>query len=183
MAALACAMRSAGADQSPMAASSSLRQASASPTTGSDRCLWASKAAVLMLMKRTFSSWKQVHEPVVKSCSRVPSSSTTSASCASALPALEPVGPVRPMPCSWLSRTEVLPAVVSATGMPRRRGEVIEQAFSPAVQRAAPAMISGRWAVFRAAAAAAIWASSARWRGTCQTRVSKNTAGKSCACA
>ena len=56
-------------------------------------------------------------EPVVKSCSRVPTASTTSASAASAFAALVPVTPIAPMlsGCSW--GRALLPACVSATGM------------------------------------------------------------------
>ncbi len=58
------------------------------------------------------------HEPVVKSCSRVPTASTRSASSASRLAAEVPVTPSEPMLSGWSSGSEDLPPCVSATGMP-----------------------------------------------------------------
>ncbi|MNT86913.1 hypothetical protein D3C72_2272610 [compost metagenome] len=48
-----------------------------------------------MILRLSFLNSAQ--EPVVKSCSRVPTASTTSASSASALEADEPVTPTEPM--------------------------------------------------------------------------------------
>ena len=45
---------------------------------------------------RTASFANTVHDPVVKSCSRVPTASTTSASAASALADVQPVTPIGP---------------------------------------------------------------------------------------
>ena len=54
----------------------------------------------------------------MKSCSRVPTASTTSASAASALAALVPVTPIAPRLSGWSWGSAPLPACVSATGMP-----------------------------------------------------------------
>ena len=58
--------------------------------------LAASKRAALTAMSFISGAWKTVQEPVVKSCSRVPMASTTSASAASALAEEEPITPSGP---------------------------------------------------------------------------------------
>ena len=57
-------------------------------------------------------------EPVVKSCSRVPTARITSASAASALAAPVPVTPMPPMFIGCEAGSEDLPAWVSAAGKP-----------------------------------------------------------------
>ncbi|MNY58149.1 hypothetical protein D3C86_1944540 [compost metagenome] len=54
----------------------------------------------------------------MKSCSREPTASTTSAVSASWLEADVPVTPTEPMLSAWLWGREDLPAWVSTTGMP-----------------------------------------------------------------
>ena len=66
------------------------------PMTARARCLWASQPAVLTDTNRTSGSSKSAQEPVVKSCSLVPTASTTSARAATALAANEPVMPIGP---------------------------------------------------------------------------------------
>ena len=58
------------------------------------------------------------HEPVVKSCSRVPTARIRSASAASALAAEVPVTPMEPTESLWLAGIDDLPDWVSATGTP-----------------------------------------------------------------
>ena len=84
--------------QSPSAAPSSTIASRASPTTESARCLVASKRPALIEMKRA-SGENTDHEPVVKSCSRVPIATTTSASPASTLAEAEPITPIGPTLC------------------------------------------------------------------------------------
>ena len=55
-------------------------------------------------------------EPVVKSCSRVPTAITTSASWASALAAVPPVTPIGPACSGWSHGSALFPACVSHTG-------------------------------------------------------------------
>ena len=64
--------------------------------TGWAPCLWASHDAVLMATKRTSGSVNTDHDPVVKSWSRVPTATTTSARSATALAAVDPVTPIGP---------------------------------------------------------------------------------------
>jgi hypothetical protein len=78
------------------AASSASSETLASPMTGFARCLWASQPAVLTDTNRTSGSSKSAQEPVVKSCSLVPTASTTSARAATALAASDPVMPIGP---------------------------------------------------------------------------------------
>jgi hypothetical protein len=63
------------------------------------------------------SSPNTLHEPVVKSCSRVPTASTTSASCASAFADELPVTPIGPANIGWSQGSDDFPATVSTTGM------------------------------------------------------------------
>ena len=77
----------------------------------------ASYPAVLSPMKRTCSSRNSVHEPVVKSCNRVPTASTTSASAARALADVHPVTPIGPAFNGCVASRLALPATVSTTGM------------------------------------------------------------------
>ena len=75
---------------------------------------------------------KTVQEPVVKSCSRVPAASTTSARAASALACGAPVTPIGPAYSGWSATSVDLPAIVSTTGTPccsaklRRRASASE---------------------------------------------------------
>jgi hypothetical protein len=64
--------------------------------TASPFCLWASHDAVLMPTNRTSGSRKTDQDPVVKSCSRVPTAMTTSACSATAFAARDPVTPIGP---------------------------------------------------------------------------------------
>ena len=57
-----------------------------------------------------------VHEPVVKSCRRVPTAMTTSASAASAFADVQPVTPTGPALSGWAANMHALPAIVSTTG-------------------------------------------------------------------
>ncbi len=68
-----------------------------------------------MAMKRA-SGENTVHEPVVKSCSRVPIATTTSASPASAFADAAPITPIGPTLFLWSCTSEARPAIVSATG-------------------------------------------------------------------
>ncbi len=77
----------------------------------------ASKRATLTPTKRTASLRNTVHEPVVKSSSRVPTASTTSASAASALADVHPVTPIGPALSGCAASSVALPATVSTTGM------------------------------------------------------------------
>ena len=79
-------------------------------------------------MNRTPSSRKTVHDPVVKSCRRVPTASTTSASAASALADVQPVTPTGPAFSGWAATRLALPATVSTTGMPWRSANAVSSA-------------------------------------------------------
>ena len=68
-------------------------------------------------MKRTDSLPNTVQEPVVKSCSRVPTARTTSASAANALAEVHPVEPIGPALSGCEARRLAFPATVSTTGM------------------------------------------------------------------
>ena len=84
----------------PSSASSSVTVSRASPTTAIARCFTASKRAALIEMKRA-SGLNAVQEPVVKSCSRVPTARITSASPASAFAEVEPMMPIGPACAGW----------------------------------------------------------------------------------
>jgi hypothetical protein len=71
-------------------------------------------------ISRSRSSPKTLHEPVVKSCSRVPTASTTSASRASSFADELPVTPIGPASIGWSHGSEDFPATVSTTGTPCR---------------------------------------------------------------
>ena len=68
-------------------------------------------------MNTVFSLVKIVHEPVVKSCNRVPSATTTSDCAASALADVHPVTPIGPALSACDASNDALPATVSTTGM------------------------------------------------------------------
>ena len=76
----------------------------------------ASNPATLMLTNLAVGE-NAVHEPVVKSCRRVPTEMTTSASAASALADVHPVTPIGPALSGWAASIDALPATVSTTGM------------------------------------------------------------------
>ena len=65
-------------------------------TSGSALCLDASNVWTFSPMMRRSGFLNSAHEPVVKSCRRVPTASTTSASSASAFAAAVPVTPMAP---------------------------------------------------------------------------------------
>ena len=67
---------------------------------------------------RSCSFLNSAQEPVVKSCSRVPTASTRSASSARRLAAEVPVTPTAPMLSGCSSGSDDLPPCVSQTGMP-----------------------------------------------------------------
>ena len=67
-------------------------------------------------MNRTDSLANTVHDPVVKSCSRDPTASTTSASAASALAEVHPVEPMGPALSRCADSSVALPPP-STTGM------------------------------------------------------------------
>jgi hypothetical protein len=69
-------------------------------------------------MKRTRGCWKRLFEAVVKSLSRVPMPSTTSAADASTFAAAVPVTPSAPTHEECASRMAPLPACVTETGIP-----------------------------------------------------------------
>jgi len=73
----------------------------------------------------------------VKSCSLVPTASTTSASTASALAALLPVTPIDPTLFGWAQARLPLPAWVSATGRPCRSAKPARVPGGAGIQHAA----------------------------------------------
>ena len=92
----ACSRHSAGARQSARAPSSSWRPRRASATSGTARCFATSWRAAFSAISRSRSSPKTLQEPVVKSCNRVPTAQTTSASAARAFAEELPVTPIGP---------------------------------------------------------------------------------------
>ena len=72
------------------------RLARASPMTAQSDHLAASQRFVLIKMNVASGYSNTDHEPVVKSCSRVPTATITSASSATALAELEPMVPSVP---------------------------------------------------------------------------------------
>ena len=93
-------------------------------------CFIASQRAALMPMNFA-SGANAVHDPVVKSMSRVPTASTTSASAASALAEVEPTMPMGPAWTGWSWVSVPLPAMVSTTGMPRRAANAATASLAP----------------------------------------------------
>ena len=109
----------------------------ASATSGSARCLPASKGCTLRPMIVLPAFLNSAQEPVVKSCSRVPTASTTSASSASRLAADVPVTPTAAMLSGWSSGSEDLPACVSQTGMPCASAKVASSSGGLRIEHAA----------------------------------------------
>ena len=97
----------------------------------------------------------RLRDPVVKSCKRVPSASTRSASCAAALAAGEPVTPMAPRLSGWSQARLLLPACVSATGTPCLRANVANASHAWLYNTPPPATISGRRAARNNRAASA----------------------------
>src|SRR5262249_1073582 len=93
----ALSVQALGAFQPFNAAESSASPSAASATSGSAQCLPASKACALRPMMVRPAFLNSAQEPVVKSCSLVPTASTTSASSASRLAADVPVTPTAAM--------------------------------------------------------------------------------------
>ncbi|MNL46521.1 hypothetical protein D3C87_1692420 [compost metagenome] len=81
-------------------------------------CLAASNTCTFNPMILRSSFLNKAQDPVVKSCSRVPTASTTSASSARRLDADVPVTPTEPMLSAWSWGRALLPACVSITGTP-----------------------------------------------------------------
>ena len=73
----------------------------------------------------------------MKSCSRVPTASTTSASAARWLAEFEPRPPIGPAFIGWSWTSTVRPAMVSTTGTRCRVGELGQRRLGPAVAHAA----------------------------------------------
>src|SRR6266511_5691369 len=92
--------------QRPSARESSSRPRRASATSGTARCFVASHRPTLSEISRRSSFRKTLHEPVVKSWSRVPTANTTSASAASALADELPVTPIGPAKLGWSHRSD-----------------------------------------------------------------------------
>src|SRR6266508_3814282 len=114
------AVQPSGARQPPSADPSSWRPRRASPTTEWARCFVASYRPAFSAIRRMSSFRKTLHDPVVKSWSRVPTAITTSASAASALADELPVTPMGPAKLPWSQGSEDWPATVSTTGRPCR---------------------------------------------------------------
>ena len=68
------------------------------------------------LMPTNWAVWsKPVHEPVVKSCSRVPTAMTTSASAASAFADWQPVTPTGPALSGWALTNVAFPGAIDTS--------------------------------------------------------------------
>ncbi|ESY00626.1 hypothetical protein X753_28655 [Mesorhizobium sp. LNJC399B00] len=174
---VALSVHVAGAFQFPSAAPSSASPSAASATSGSARCLPASKGCTLRPMMVLPEFLNSAHEPVVKSCRRVPIASTTSASSASRLAADVPVTPTAAMFSGCVSGSEDLPPCVSQTGMPALSANFASSSEACEYSTPPPAMISGFFAPFSAVTAAANSWRSGRGRRWCQTRSAKKLSG------
>ena len=120
-----------------------------------------------------------VHDAVVKSCNRVPTASTTSASAASAFADADPVMPNGPACNGCSCGTSVRPAVVSVTGMPCSSANRNASAAAPEYRTPPPSTSSGRSAASSTRAAAASASTSGRVRSGRWSTVANNASGKS----
>ena len=99
-------------------------------------CLPASNGWMLSWISRD-PPGSSAREPVVKSCSRVPTARTRSASRARVFAAELPVTPIAPTARGWSQGSAPLPAWVSATGMPCRAAKSCSVAGRLRIQHAA----------------------------------------------
>ncbi|CAJ3880645.1 Uncharacterised protein [Burkholderia pseudomallei] len=174
--ACARAVHAASARQPSRRAPSASSASRASACTIVARCLSASNAFALMPMTRARAN--SVFEPVVKSCSRVPTAITQSASCASAFAAGEPVTPIAPAFSGWSHGSALLPACVSPTGMPWRSANAASAAAPPSLYSAPPpATMNGRADARSGASAASSSASTGAGAWNVTARGAKNSAG------
>ncbi len=95
------------------------------------RCLVASNRPTLIDTSFMCSLRNTDHEPVVKSCSLVPTATTTSASAAIALADVLPVTPSGPTKFGWSASKVALPATVSVTGIPCFSAKEVSSATAP----------------------------------------------------
>ena len=97
------ALQAASTRQPSSACASSARHSRASPTSGCERCFVASNRAAFRATIRVPSP-NTVHEPVVKSCRRVPTARTTSASATIAVGVVASRDADRPDPARVVGR-------------------------------------------------------------------------------
>ena len=121
--------------------------------------------------------WNSAHEPVVKSCSRVPTARMTSASSHSRFAAPVPVTPTAPMFRGSVKGSEDLPPCVSITGMPCFAAKAASVAEASENKTPPPAMMTGFFASRRMRTASASSLSSGRTRRCAHTRSSKKLSG------